>query len=108
MKNKYLENKSPKCIQLTLRSSKTWREIWACLEELVDISTWDFGPGNFSFGLENWMGIGCLSPNIVPRQCNLTLYEAVELEFNFSFLDREMQNDLQDAFHFLQSDSEID
>ncbi|KAF5178301.1 hypothetical protein FRX31_032111 [Thalictrum thalictroides] len=57
MRQKYIRGRPLKSIPLSTRASKSWKDCWRCLNELVDLSTWDFGPGNFSLGKENWGGM---------------------------------------------------
>ncbi|KAF5188385.1 hypothetical protein FRX31_022028 [Thalictrum thalictroides] len=104
MNNKYIQGKSPKAVRLAARTTKTWREYWNCITVLMDLSSWDFGPGNFSLGKEKWLGIGCLSSILVPSEDSITLGNTVATNFNLSYLTEESQSDLQEAHHLLHED----
>ncbi|KAF5188644.1 Ribonuclease h domain [Thalictrum thalictroides] len=61
MRAKYIQNRSIRGIRLCITASKAWKDIWHCLEEVIEESTWEFGPGNFSITHENWTGLGSLA-----------------------------------------------
>ncbi|KAF5205973.1 hypothetical protein FRX31_004439 [Thalictrum thalictroides] len=54
MRNKYIQGKTVRNIALTSKASKTWRDCWRCIQEVIDLSSWDYGPGQFSVTHENW------------------------------------------------------
>ncbi|KAF5201460.1 hypothetical protein FRX31_008954 [Thalictrum thalictroides] len=86
MRVKYIQGKT---------SSKTWKECWRCLRELVEHSTWDFGVGNFNVFQENWRGSGNLAHIVVPHPYqSFTLEEAAIERFNFPILHQGLQQEL--------------
>ncbi|KAF5193181.1 Ribonuclease h domain [Thalictrum thalictroides] len=95
-------------VQLAVRTTKTWRECWFCIREIIELSTWDFGPGNFIPGQENWLGIGCLSHILIPMEDKTTLGEAESLGFNLPYLSEDTKEELLEAHQLLKSDGPMD
>ncbi|KAF5178687.1 hypothetical protein FRX31_031727 [Thalictrum thalictroides] len=60
MRAKYIKGKNLRTINLIASASKSWRDSWCCLQELVELSTLEFGPGDLSVITENWRGSGSL------------------------------------------------
>ncbi|KAF5194192.1 hypothetical protein FRX31_016221 [Thalictrum thalictroides] len=109
MRNKYTHGKDISTISLTSTASKTWRDCWRCIQEVIDLSTWDYGPGNFSISHENWRKTGCLAPHIVPTDCDqITLQEASLVNFNLPMFTAEMQRCLREEYYQNKSRSSTD
>ncbi|KAF5196615.1 hypothetical protein FRX31_013798, partial [Thalictrum thalictroides] len=56
MRAKFIQDRPISSIRLITSASRTWRDCWHCLEEIMEHSRWEFSPGNFSLTHENWLG----------------------------------------------------
>ncbi|KAF5186301.1 hypothetical protein FRX31_024113 [Thalictrum thalictroides] len=109
MRNKYIQGKTVRNIVLTSKASKTWRDCWRCIHEVIDLSSWDYGPGHFSVTHENWRRTGCLAPQFVPMNCEqITLQNAALVNFNLPMFTAELQKTLMEDFHQNKSRSITD
>lgn len=55
----YIADDNVKDLPLVLTDTKIRNEIWSCLKDIVDLSIWEIGEGDFSFWFKNWTGKGC-------------------------------------------------
>ncbi|KAF5184868.1 Ribonuclease h domain, partial [Thalictrum thalictroides] len=99
MRAKYIKGKNPRTINLMVSASKTWRDSWYCLQELVELSTWEFGLGDFSVITENWRGSGSLTHLEGSMEyAHITLKEAALVQFNIPLFSQDLQRDLWEDF----------
>ncbi|KAF5198247.1 Ribonuclease h-like superfamily protein [Thalictrum thalictroides] len=100
MRAKYIKGKNLRTINLIASASKSWRDIWCCLQDLVELATWEFGPGDFSVITENWRGSGSLLHLEGSMDyAHITLKEAALMQFNIPLFPQELQQDLREDFH---------
>ncbi|KAF5189122.1 hypothetical protein FRX31_021292 [Thalictrum thalictroides] len=100
MRAKYIKGKNLRTINLIASASKSWRDIWCCLQELVELATWEFGPGDFSVITENWRGSGSLTYLEGSMDyAHITLKEAALAQFNMTLFSQDLQKDLREDFH---------
>ncbi|KAF5185140.1 hypothetical protein FRX31_025266 [Thalictrum thalictroides] len=93
-----------KTVTLLAKATRIWRKCWYCIKEIIDNLTWEFGPGTFSMRYENWLGVGCLSPHLLPTDELLTLEEDANRSFSLPYLDEDAKADLQESYNFLKID----
>ncbi|KAF5202793.1 hypothetical protein FRX31_007621 [Thalictrum thalictroides] len=100
MRAKYIKGKNLKTINLIASTSKSWRDSWFCIQELVELSTWEFGPGDLSVITENWRGSGSLiHVEGSMDYAHITLKEAALVQFNIPPFSQDLQKDLWEDFH---------
>ncbi|KAF5207295.1 hypothetical protein FRX31_003118, partial [Thalictrum thalictroides] len=68
--------------------------------ELVELSTWEFGPGELSVITENWRGSGSLLQlEGALDYAHITLKEAALAQFSIPIFSQELQRDLWEDYH---------
>ncbi|KAF5203982.1 hypothetical protein FRX31_006431, partial [Thalictrum thalictroides] len=103
MRAKYIKGRNIRTINLMAAASKTWRECWSCIQELVELSTWEFGPGELSLITENWRDSGSLTHIEGAMDfAHITLQEAALAHFNLPIFSQELQRELKEDFHLRQ------
>ncbi|KAF5202520.1 hypothetical protein FRX31_007894, partial [Thalictrum thalictroides] len=108
MRAKYIQNRSLTSIKLVTSTSRTWKDCWHCLEDIIEHSTWEFGPGNFSLTHENWMGIESLA-NKVPINCpQYSLNFAASRDFNLPLFSTQQQEYLRSQYRQLKENLQED
>ncbi|KAF5191388.1 Ribonuclease h domain [Thalictrum thalictroides] len=108
MRSKYIKNRSISSIKLITSASKSWRDIWHCLEEILDISTWEFGPGHISVTHENWLGTGSLA-HLFPVDCpQYSLHFAALNDFCIPLFSHDLQVYLKAQYQHLKMEVTLD